>query len=79
MTGLADRLVDRGLARREEDDSDRRVVRLAPTSAGRLLIEELVAQRREQLLRLFARLGPEEQAELGRALGALLCAAGEQE
>jgi DNA-binding MarR family transcriptional regulator len=77
VTGLVDRLVERGLARRDEDPHDRRVVRTAATPAGQELIEALVAQRRDQLLRLFGRLSPDEQADLGRILRALMRAAAE--
>ena len=78
VTGLVDRLVERGLARRDEDRHDRRAVWTAATAHGRELVEALVAQRREQLLGLFGRLSADEQAELGSALRALLRAAGEE-
>jgi len=72
VTGLVDRLVERGLARRDEDPRDRRVVRTTATAFGQELLETLVAQRREQLLRLFGGLSFDEQADLARVLRALL-------
>jgi DNA-binding MarR family transcriptional regulator len=77
VTGLVDRLVERGLARRDEDPRDRRVVRAAATTFGQELLATLVAQRREQLLRLFGRLSFDEQADLARVLRALLRVAAE--
>ena len=77
VTGLVDRLVDRGLARRDEDPPDRRVVRATATAFGQELLETLVAQRREQLLRLFGGLSFDEQADLARVLRALLRVAAE--
>jgi DNA-binding MarR family transcriptional regulator len=77
VTGLVDRLVERGLARRDEDPRDRRVVRAAATTFGQELLETLVAQRREQLLRLFGGLSFDEQADLARVLRALLRVAAE--
>ena len=78
VTGLLDRLVERGLARRDEDRRDRRVVRAAATALGQELLDALVAQRRGQLLRLFERLSSDEQSDLARVLRALLRVAGEQ-
>jgi DNA-binding MarR family transcriptional regulator len=72
VTGLVARLVERGLARRDEDPHDRRVVLTTATSRGHELVEALVAQRREQLLGLFGRLSDDEQSELGRVLRSLL-------
>jgi DNA-binding MarR family transcriptional regulator len=48
-TALIDRLVEQGLARREQDVRDRRVVRVASTAAGRSLVLRLRAAGSERL------------------------------
>ncbi len=48
VTRIMDRLTDAGLARREEDTSDRRVVLLLQTDAGAAYMQRLVAIVEEQ-------------------------------
>jgi DNA-binding MarR family transcriptional regulator len=40
VVGIIDRLEEKGLADRERDKEDRRIVRLTPTEKGRRLVEE---------------------------------------
>lgn len=75
-TGLIDRLVTRGLVRRERSDQDRRVVNVSLTAEGRQAAERLVMTSRAGLRQLMKRvpehnLGPFidtlEQLALGLA------------
>ena len=74
VTGLLDRLDERGLVRRDEDPASRRCVLASATEGGRKLIDDLVAARREQLGALFARLADADRARLADALRALVAA-----
>jgi MarR family transcriptional regulator, organic hydroperoxide resistance regulator len=55
-TGLIDRLVEQGLAQRESDPDDRRVVRVTSTDAGRSLVMRLRAAGGERLGAVLAHL-----------------------
>jgi DNA-binding MarR family transcriptional regulator len=68
MSGLIDRLTKRGLVERVADLSDRRVVRVHLTEEGYRLSNELQRTGREFLHRVLERIGPEQAAELARAL-----------
>ena len=80
ITGLTDRLVKMGLIRRENDDRDRRVVRLRATDRGRDTMHEIDAATRDFFDRAFEGLGEakvrtlvdllNEFAETAHALGA---------
>ena len=65
-------LVKRGLVDRSEDEHDRRVRRLAPTTAGRRLSDGIQAARLEGLGQFAATLTDEEREKLGEALEPLL-------
>lgn len=76
VTGLVDGLVQRGLARREEDPSDRRqkLASLTPTAEGRLLRME---QGRSLLIqRLLRRMQVDDLRALRQGVIALAAAAG---
>jgi DNA-binding MarR family transcriptional regulator len=75
VTGLLDRLDERGLVRRDDDPSSRRCVVASATEAGAALIDDLVASRREQLSALFARLSEEERARITEAFRLLVAVA----
>jgi DNA-binding MarR family transcriptional regulator len=84
VTGLVDRLVERGLVVRSEDGQDRRTIRVRGTGDGEVLIKGLVASRREQLARILAAVPEEQRAAVRGAFRALLeavqaqaCAPGE--
>lgn len=53
-TRLCDRLVRKGLVRRQRSTSDRRVVRVTLTPAGRSLVDQVTVRRREELSRIVA-------------------------
>jgi len=68
MTGLIDTLVKDGLAVRETDPTDRRLVRITATGAGRELIEETFPRYLRFIGEIMSVLSPEEQTGLARLL-----------
>jgi DNA-binding MarR family transcriptional regulator len=72
VTGLVDRLVERGMAGRSDDPQDRRTIQVRSTAAGEVLINGLIASRREQLTRVLAGLTEDDRAVVAGALRALL-------
>jgi DNA-binding MarR family transcriptional regulator len=72
VTGLCDRLLERGLVRRDEDATDRRCTRVVATEKGHELLSEHLISTREQLLRLLQLLSPDERRVVGEALAALV-------
>jgi DNA-binding MarR family transcriptional regulator len=60
VTGIVDRMEQRGLVERQRDDTDRRVVRVAVTDEGRRLTGLLADQRREHLALLLDDLTTDE-------------------
>ena len=62
VSALVDRLVERGLVRREEDPNDRRIIRSVPTSEGLELVGRLRAVNREWLTRVLNQLSDDELA-----------------
>ena len=71
VTQLADRLVKRGLVDRLADVSDRRVVRLRISEAGKLLLEEADRQRKSTLYAVWKTLTATERQEALRGLEVL--------
>jgi len=59
-TGIVDRMEQRGLVERQRDAADRRVIRVALTSAGRHMIEGVAAERKERLVRILEELTDDE-------------------
>jgi DNA-binding MarR family transcriptional regulator len=53
-TGIVDRLVALGLARRQADAADRRLVHLAITAKGRRILGAIRHEKRRMTIRLFA-------------------------
>jgi DNA-binding MarR family transcriptional regulator len=72
VTGLCDRLLERGLVRREEDQTDRRCTRVVATEKGHDLVTEHLSTTREQLLQFLQRLSPDERRLVSEALAALV-------
>jgi DNA-binding MarR family transcriptional regulator len=72
VTGLCDRLLERGLVRRDEDLRDRRCTRVVATDQGHDLVVEHLTNTREQLLRMFEGLTPNDRRLVGEALTALV-------
>jgi DNA-binding MarR family transcriptional regulator len=76
-TRMCGRLVRKGLIRRTRTPSDRRVVRLRLTPAGRDLVEEAVRRRRAELAGIVAATAEHWQPAVTAALQAFAEAAGE--
>jgi DNA-binding MarR family transcriptional regulator len=60
-TGIVDRMEQRGLVERRDDEADRRVVHVYPTEAGIGVFREVEEQRRVGLARVLARMSDKEQ------------------
>ena len=60
-TAVIDRLVKRGLVRRDRDESNRRVVRLSLTDEGRCLLGRFVEEQLANSVAILARLTPQER------------------
>ena len=76
-TRMCDRLVRKGLVRRQRVVGDRRTVRIALTAAGRDLVADVSSRRRAELARLLGALPPEEHEPVIAAFRAFAAAAGE--
>ncbi|MGH9298170.1 MAG: MarR family winged helix-turn-helix transcriptional regulator [Acidimicrobiales bacterium] len=76
-TRMCDRLVRRGLVRRRISNEDRRQVRLALTSDGLALLEEVTAARRNEIERILGSLSRASRRQLVTSLTAFSEAAGE--
>lgn len=72
---LCDRLVAAGMLEREPGRADRREIALSLTSAGRALLDEVRAERRDQLSVVLARMSPASRASLLTGLQAFSAAA----
>lgn len=68
ISGLVDRLTEHGLVRREDDPSDRRIVRVQGTAAGLELVQRIRLSSRSRLQRVIARLTDEELLQVVSAL-----------
>jgi len=72
-TGRAvDAMARAGLVSRRDDESDRRVKRLALTAVGSDAVARITAARLQGLTRIVEGLGPGERAALSKALAPLL-------
>jgi DNA-binding MarR family transcriptional regulator len=71
MTQLISRLEDAGLVRREADIADGRVVRVAITGEGRVMMARRRSARAERLAVILTQLPPEQRAALAAAVPAL--------
>jgi DNA-binding MarR family transcriptional regulator len=76
---LIDRLVEMNLLERSEDPADRRQRRLALTTQGQALLQEVIETRLRWLQNLAAALPPAEQPQVARTLALLTEAARAQE
>ena len=71
VTVVIDNLVRRGLVRRDRDETDRRISRVALTQAGRALLESVFPAHVERVVDAFAGLDPNELETLSRLLRTL--------
>lgn len=72
MTGIVDRLTERGLVERQRDAKDRRSVVVGLTEEGERLLYRIREERRRGLERLLHHLSDEERAQLSDILDKLL-------
>lgn len=75
-TRTVDKLVTSGYLDRQEDPSDRRLVRLTLTGAGRALVEAVNEHRRDAISRVLEVMHPPARDELAASLEAFAAAAG---
>jgi DNA-binding MarR family transcriptional regulator len=64
MTGIVDRLVESGLARREPHPTDRRSHRVVLTEHGTTLLEEISRRKRLGLERIFGAISSQERQQV---------------
>jgi DNA-binding MarR family transcriptional regulator len=64
VTGIVDRMEQRGLVERQRDESDRRVIRVGLSEGGRQILNGMGAERRGHLAALLAELTDDELAGL---------------
>jgi DNA-binding MarR family transcriptional regulator len=69
MTGVADRLVNKGCVKRSRDQEDRRKVFLELTGKGEKVYQDLLEGEMEMIIRMMDSLEPAEQNALLRVLG----------
>ncbi|MEV0271470.1 MarR family transcriptional regulator [Hamadaea sp. NPDC050747] len=74
---MCDRLVTRGLVRRQPDDADRRVVWVALTESGKDLVGQAMTLRRQLLSQLLADAGVHDGEAFAATAERLAAAAGE--
>jgi MarR family transcriptional regulator, organic hydroperoxide resistance regulator len=61
MTGIIDRLAERGLVQRERDPHDRRSLRVVLTSEGKHLMQQIREHKRAWMRAFLATVNPEER------------------
>jgi DNA-binding MarR family transcriptional regulator len=76
-TRMCERLVRKGLVRRDRSDSDRREVRLTLTPAGEYLVQEVTRRRRAELTRIVDTVPEVWHESVTTALRSLAVTAGE--
>jgi DNA-binding MarR family transcriptional regulator len=74
---MCDRLVRKGLIRRLRARADRRAVQVSITPAGRQVVDQATARRRELIAGILRKLPPGQQPAIAKALQAFARAAGE--
>jgi DNA-binding MarR family transcriptional regulator len=74
---MCDRLVRKGLVRRHRARTDRRSVLVSVTAAGRQVVDQATARRRELIADVLRLLPADQQRDVARSLAAFAAAAGE--
>jgi DNA-binding MarR family transcriptional regulator len=72
MTGVVDRLEEKGLVERQRDPKDRRSVVVILTKKGESLLSQIKAERNRTLQEILKGLSPEEVASLNSILEKLI-------
>jgi DNA-binding MarR family transcriptional regulator len=74
---MCDRLVRKGLIRRQRARADRREVQVSATEAGRAVVDQATVRRRELIAEILSRLPVRRQRAVATALRDFAAAAGE--
>jgi len=74
---MCDRLVRKGLTRRQRARADRRAVRVSTTAAGLQVVNQATARRRELIAGVLGKLPAQQQTAIADALQVFARAAGE--
>jgi len=74
---MCDRLLRKGLIRRHRARADRREVQVSIMAAGRAVVDDATARRKELLAEILGRLTPAQQSAVATAFQAFAVAAGE--
>jgi DNA-binding MarR family transcriptional regulator len=74
---MCDRLVRKGLIRRHRARSDRREVQVSITAAGRQVVDQATARRRDLIAEILSRIPVRRQAAVAAAFRSFAAAAGE--
>ena len=61
VTGIVERMVERGMVERSRPEDDRRVVEVRICPSGRALLDEIDMVKRQQMANVINRLTPEQQ------------------
>ena len=67
VTGIVERMVEKGLVERTRPEDDRRVVQVRITDAGRRMLDEIDTVKRQEMANVICRLTPEQQDRALRA------------
>lgn len=67
VTGIVERMVERGLVERVRPQDDRRTVEVRITDAGREVLDEIDMIKRQEMANVIRRLTPEQQERALRA------------
>lgn len=68
MTGIIDRLVRDGYARRVYDPKDRRIIKIELTGRGNELVKKLHQERRKMIIRIFGEISERDRRDYLRIL-----------
>lgn len=74
---MCDRLVRKGLVRRQRARADRRSVRVSITAAGRAVVDQATARRRALIAEILHKLPVRQQRDVARAMELFAAVAGE--
>lgn len=72
LTPLVNKLINQGLLAKNEDENDRRIVRIEVTEKGRKMVKEIFAEIKIDLVEKLSLLSEQELAELDQMLKRIL-------
>jgi len=67
LTGIVERMAEKGLVERIRPEDDRRTVQVGMTDAGRLVLDEIDMVKRQEMANIIGRLTPDQQDRALRA------------